>query len=527
MISIFLLAVYSIISLILFYNFYYKRRKLPPGPTPLPLVGNLWSFVRNPPGDTLHLGWQKKYGPIYTMWLGETPVVCISEYSKIIETFQKDADTYAGRFKYEEFDKIIKFRSAGGVIFTDGDLWKDQRRFALHVLRDFGLGKNLMQERVLTELETLCAKVDKDIENGIKEHNIASHIDIGIGSIINMLMFGYRFYGDREHEFYKVKKYAEGFIHEFAQMPTMMIQNQPYLFRKLPIFNKHYNTMIEISNGFLKFFGDHIEEHKQDFDEDEEATDFVGAFLKEKARRDKLGRASLLYVSSNPVQIPTFPFSNKSYTPTLPEHFGTNQLKGMCFDLWVAGQETTSTTLAWGVAHLILNLDVQEKLHEELDRVIGSGRWITVADRPHLPYTCAVVNEILRMANLVPNNVMHSTTRDVTVDGYFFPKGTTIAPQVSAVLYDDQVFKEASKFNPTRFLDEKGQLVRCDELIPFSVGKRQCLGESLARMELFLFTANIYNQYRTTPGDKLPSLERAVGGTVPCPPFTCRIEKRH
>ncbi|KAI1710510.1 cytochrome p450 domain-containing protein [Ditylenchus destructor] len=195
MISIFLLAVYSIISLILFYNFYYKRRKLPPGPMPLPLIGNLWSFLQNPPGDTLHLRWQKEYGPIYTMWLGETPVVCISEYSKIIETFLKDADTYAGRFNFVEFDKIINMRSAGGVLFTEGDLWKEQRRFALHILRDFGLGKNLMQERVLTELETLCAKVDKDIENGIKEHNIASHIDIGVGSIINMLMFGYRFYG--------------------------------------------------------------------------------------------------------------------------------------------------------------------------------------------------------------------------------------------------------------------------------------------------------------------------------------------
>ncbi|KAI1710511.1 cytochrome p450 domain-containing protein [Ditylenchus destructor] len=258
--------------------------------------------------------------------------------------------------------------------------------------------------------------------------------------------------------------------------------------------------MVEVSKGFYRFFGDHIEEHKQELDEDESATDFVGAFLKEKARKDKLDE---------------------------PHNFTISQLRGMCFDLWVAGQETTSTSLAWGVAHLIHNLDVQEKLHEELDHVIGSGRWITVADRPHLPYTCAVVNELQRMANLVPNNVMHRTTRDVTVDGYFFPKGTAITAQVSAVLYDDQVFKEASKFDPTRFLNEKGQLVKCDELVPFGVGKRQCLGESLARMELFLFTANIYNHYRITSGDKLPSLKRAIGLTVECPPFTCRIEKRH
>ncbi|KAI1702517.1 cytochrome p450 domain-containing protein [Ditylenchus destructor] len=481
MISIFVLALYSLISLILFHNFYYKRRKLPPGPTPLPLVGNLWSFMRNPPGDTLHLEWQKKYGPIYTMWFGESPIVCISEYSKIIETFLKDGETYAGRFNFVEFDKIANIRRSG-VGFTQGDLWKEQRRFALHVLRDFGVGKNLMQERVITELETLCAKVDKDIENGIKEHDIASHIDIGIGSIINTLLFGYRFYGEKEAEFHKLKNYATDFFHEFGQMSAIMIQNHPYL-RKLPFFDKQYNKMVDVSKGFSKFFGGQLEEHKQDFDEDEEATDFVGAFLKEKARRDKLGDS---------------------------HDFNINQLRGMCFDLWVAGQETTSTTLAWGIAHLIHNLDVQEKLHEELDRVIGCGRWITVADRPQLPYTCAVINEVQRMANLVPHNMMHSTTRDVTVDGYFFPKGTAITHQVSAVLYDDQVFKEASKFDPTRFLDDKGQIVKCDELVPFGVGKRQCLGESLARMELFLFTANIFNHYRITPGDKMPSMERAM-----------------
>ncbi|KAI1710512.1 cytochrome p450 domain-containing protein [Ditylenchus destructor] len=253
MISIFLLAVYSIISLILFYNFYYKRRKLPPGPTPLPLIGNMLSFLRNPPGDTLHLRWQKEYGPIYTMWLGETPVVCISEYSKIIETFLKDGDTYAGRFNFVEFDKIINMRSAGGVIFTEGDLWRDQRRFALRVLRDFGLGKNLMQERILTELETFCAKIDKDIEDGVQEHNVASHLDIRIGSIINMLMFGYRFYGDKEKEFHKVKKYAADFVHEFGQMTSMLIQSQPYLLRNLPVFNKQYKKMVDVSKGFYQF----------------------------------------------------------------------------------------------------------------------------------------------------------------------------------------------------------------------------------------------------------------------------------
>jgi cytochrome P450 len=68
------------------------------------------------------------------------------------------------------------------------------------------------------------------------------------------------------------------------------------------------------------------------------------------------------------------------------------QLLNMCFDLWVAGQETTSNTLAWGVTYLMLEQNVQEKLQKELDNVIGNDRLITVDDRPKLPYTAAVVN---------------------------------------------------------------------------------------------------------------------------------------
>lgn len=119
------------------------------------------------------------------------------------------------------------------------------------------------------------------------------------------------------------------------------------------------------------------------------------------------------------------------------------------------------------------------------------------------------------MANLLPQNVPHETTRDVVIDGYTIPKGTTIIPQISCVLYDEkvsrhcgymsklwfQIFPDPKRFDPSRFLDADGHLKRVDELIPFSIGKRQCLGEGLARMELFLILANIFNQFRVSRND--------------------------
>lgn len=108
------------------------------------------------------LRWRRQYGDVFTFWMGEFPIVFVADYAKIMETFHKDGETYAGRFIFEELDLLlkgefemgeklrIKMHLGGtfGVIFTEGDHWREQRRFTLHILREFGLGKNLMQEKV-------------------------------------------------------------------------------------------------------------------------------------------------------------------------------------------------------------------------------------------------------------------------------------------------------------------------------------------------------------------------------------------
>ena len=89
------------------------------------------------------------------------------------------------------------------------------------------------------------------------------------------------------------------------------------------------------------------------------------------------------------------------------------------------------------------------------------------------------------------------------------------------------MFPEPEKFNPDRFIDKDGKLKKVDELVPFSIGKRQCLGEGLARMELFLFTANIFNRYRVSVcGDK-PDLKKRYGVTVQPASFKLYAKARH
>ncbi|EFO94794.1 hypothetical protein CRE_08763 [Caenorhabditis remanei] len=228
--------------------------------------------------------------------------------------------------------------------------------------------------------------------------------------------------------------------------------------------------LAEFTVDFYKFFDKQIEEHRSKIDFDsEESLDYAEAYLKEQYKKEAEGDHEL---------------------------FSSKQLSNMCFDLWLAGLSTTHTTMTWIIAYIMNNPDVQKKMHKELDEVIGSDRLISTSDKNNLPYFNAVLNESQRCANIVPLNQIHCVTKDTVINGMTVKKGTGIIPQISTVLLDEKAFPDPYTFNPDRFIDENGKLKKVDELVPFSVGKRQCLGEGLARMELFLFISNFFNRYQ-------------------------------
>uniref|UniRef100_A0A915P1M9 Unspecific monooxygenase n=1 Tax=Meloidogyne floridensis TaxID=298350 RepID=A0A915P1M9_9BILA len=351
------------------------------------------------------LRWRRKYGNIFTIWFGEQPQVCVAEFNKIIETFQKDGEAYSGRFTFEEFDKLVR-GGTYGIIMTEGEFWRGQRRFALQIFRDFGLGKNLMQDKILSELELLFERIEEEIKQG-------KDVDFGENIDINLIM-------KRLGEFRQLKKLMDIILDTGFHPSVVLIRLWPSL-RHLPFINSYFEYMKGVDQQLFDFHKKQIKEHLNSINSP--PTDFVEAFLLEKQQKDLIG---------------------------VPHDFTIEQLVGVANDLWFAGQETTSTTLNWGIAFLINNPNVQNKVHAELDSIIGDfDRIITTADRPSLPYLNALINV------------------------------------------------------------------------------KQCLGEALARMELFLFLGNLLNKYKFMPGnDGIPSLKRFNGGTARCKKFKCRIIKR-
>lgn len=196
----------------------------------------------------------------------------------------------------------------------------------------------------------------------------------------------------------------------------------------------------------------------------------------------------------------------------------------------------------------IVHGQVQERCRREIAGVLPSRNDSpTMADRARLPYTCATITEIQRLANIVPINLMRRTTRPVTVGSHIIPTDTAVLPQISAVLTDKRMFDQPCEFRPERFLaspstkdrdhqynSEQSETVRVAavsdsrrysvnrvQVVAFSLGKRQCLGESLARMELFLVFVSLLHHFTFAipPGKAPPSLEPVLGATLmprPC-----------
>ncbi|XP_023262290.1 cytochrome P450 2J2-like, partial [Seriola lalandi dorsalis] len=194
--------------------------------------------------------------------------------------------------------------------------------------------------------------------------------------------------------------------------------------------------------------------------------------------------------------------------------FNTETLLVCTLDLIEAGTETAATTLRWALLYMIHYPEIQKKVQEEIDRVIGQSRHPTMADRPNLPYTEAVIHEVQRMGNIVPLGFPKMASKDATLGGYFIPKGTAVVTILASVLFDKNEWATPDNFNPEHFLDSEGQFRRRNAFLPFSAGKRVCLGEHLAKMELFLFFASLLQRFTFSPAPgEMPSLEGVLGFT--------------
>ncbi|OQV22860.1 Cytochrome P450 2J2 [Hypsibius exemplaris] len=441
----------TILALVYIWAKLYRPKNYPPGPLVIPYLGNLLSFGKQP--HIALLKWKEQYGDIYSVYCGRKRIVVLSNFNTLRKVFGDDVS--AGRDAHSAIRIDYSTGANMGLVFSQGDLWKTHRRFALSTLRDLGMGKNWLEDTILTEVESICQTL-RDTQQQPFDPKV--QLTNSVSNVICALIFGKRF-PLTDPKFSQLTNMVAEYVDSLGVEP--LVKALPFLmwfpnpFRRKTL-RARINTV-----ALLEFFKEQADLHDGSVEKQTDAQDYLYAYQAEK---------------------------EKQTGQTL---FHAQQLLASLSDLFAAGTETTSTTTLWAFVFFLENPEIMRKVQEEIDNNTGRERMLTNADRGMLPYTEAVILEVQRCASLVPLAVPHSSREDMTIDGYTIPKDTLLIGNLFSIHRDPRLWENPDQFNPLRFLDENMKLTRPDGFAPFSIGKRACLGEALAKMELFLFIANL------------------------------------
>ncbi|KAG2290604.1 hypothetical protein Bca52824_050208 [Brassica carinata] len=408
------------------------RFKLPPGPFPKPIIGNLCDI--KPVRFICYYEWAQTYGPIISVWIASKEVLKDHD--------QKLADRHRNR-STEAFS-----RNGQDLIWADyGPHYVKVRKVCM---LELFTPKRLESLRPIREDEVTAM-----VESVFRDCNLPENITKGIqlrkylGAVafnnITRLVFGKRFVN------------AEGVMDEQGLEFHTIVSNGLKLGASLSI-------------------AEHIPWLRWMCPADEKA------FAEHGARRDLLTRAIMeehtlaRQKSSGPKQH----FVDALLTLKDEYDLSEDTIIGLLWDMITAGMDTAAITTEWAMAEMIKNPRVQQKVQEEIGRVIGLDRVLTEPDFASLPYLQCVVKESFRLHPPTPLMVPHRASADVKIGGYNIPKGSNVHVNVWAVGRDPAVWRNPLEFRPERFLEEDVDMKGHDfRLLPFGAGRRVCPGAQL------------------------------------------------
>ncbi|XP_043853284.1 cytochrome P450 2S1 isoform X1 [Dromiciops gliroides] len=451
---------------------------------------------RTCPESSCELQLSAKYGPVFTVHLGSRPVVILSGYEAVKEALVDQAEAFAGRGKVATLEKTF---NEHGVFFANGEQWKYLRKFTTLSLRNLGMGKKEGEEQIQEEARYLVEALE-NTQGSLLEPSLL--LCQAVSNVTCVLLFGSRFdYKDKK--FQDVVLAAGGVLKEISspwgQLCEMFLGPLYYLSDILRYLSAPHSRLTDHLGTLATFVSDQIQQHQEKLEPQAPARDFVDDFLIKMGQEEKAPGSS-------------------------PTDFLLTAV-----NLLFGGTVTVSATLSYAFLLLLKYPEIQDRIQEELSQELGRDRAPSLGDRGRLPYTDAFLHEVQRFLALIPMGVPRALTKPTSFRGYDLPQGIEVFPLLGSVLHDPECFERPEEFDPSRFLDADGQFKKNEAFLPFSLGKRICLGEGLARTELFLFFTTILQNFSLespSPAEAL-SLRPAIGGFANIPPtFQLRFRPR-
>ncbi|XP_065926328.1 steroid 17-alpha-hydroxylase/17,20 lyase isoform X2 [Magallana gigas] len=465
------------IGLFVYYVIKRMRYRLPPGPWCIPLVGH-YKIYLSPEIHVKIAKLAKEYGPIVRLSVGPQTWVVLNDINSVLEAMVTKKTDFAGRPQITSGDVFTE----GGKDITLANYsasWKLHRKIVGKALRNYLQGdllENMIQDNMNKFLDKMAEEKGPFV---FKEY-----MDLIIFHQLYTICFGEKRPVDDPEvkRFIKLdndllEKFGSGFFEDVF----------PYL--RHIFTTAKWKKMLVLTEEVLNVLRKNLKEHKETFQPGVNRDFTDSMFIAKQEAKDEGDEAAL-------------------------EILDDTHLVQTISNIFFAGADTTRFLIDWFVYFMTRFPETQAKCQEEIDRVVGSKQ-LSMKDRGNLDYTEACIFETMRISNSVGFGIPHMTVCDSQVGGYDVPKGTTVLINYWALHHDPKQWKDPEQFDPHRFLDENGKMkpTKPDSWLPFSVGRRVCLGESLAKSDILLICANLLQRFEISlPEGVKPNLECHMKG---------------
>jgi len=362
-----------------------------------------------------------------------------------------------------------------GIMHSQGEIWREQRKFTVRTLREFGFGRGSMEDLVQDEFSKFSDHLDTYKGEYIE---ISGLFNLPVINVLWEITTG-EIFSYQDPKMAKIIHQLAEYVQNTGRSLVVFLICLPWLGKLFPQAMGRKND-IQVNKEIVEMMKSLIENHLRSLDV--------------KAPRD--------FIDSYLIEVASTTDPNSSFFGVQ----GYENLTNTLTDLFQAGAETTSTTLSWAIMYLVVQTDVQTNMQVEIDSVLGN-RDVKMTDKENLPYCRAVIYEVQRCGNILPHGGARKTEKAVEVNGMIIPEDTFITPVFAEILQGSH-WVNGEIFDPTRFLDENGQLRKDEHLIPFAVGRRYCPGESLAKAQLFVFITGLVQKYNIRCDPDYPPLAK-------------------
>ncbi|KAL1552546.1 unspecific monooxygenase [Salvia divinorum] len=435
-----------------------RRRSLPPGPFPLPIVGNMLQLGSNPHQTFAKLS--KRYGPLMSIHLGSLYTVIVSSPEMAKEILHRHGQVFSGRTIAQAVEACGHDKISMGFLPVASE-WRDMRKICKEQMfsnQSMEASQGLRRLKLLQLLDFVRKCSDEGRAVNIREAAFITTLNLMSATLFSLQAT--EFDSRATMEF---KEIIEGVatiigVPNFADyFPFLRPFDPQGVKRKADVF---FGKLLAKIEGYLN---ERIEFRKAN---------------PNAPKKDDFLETVFDIIEANDYNLKTDHFTH------------------LMLDLFVGGTDTNTTSIEWIMSELVMNPDKMKKLKAELKSVAGEKKIVEESEMGNLPYLLAVFKEVMRIHPPGPLLLPRRAESDQMVKGYMIPEGTQILINVWAIGRDPSIWKNPESFEPERFMDQKIDFKGQDyELLPFGAGRRVCPGMPLANRIIHMTVATLVHNF--------------------------------